>query len=64
MLARGRVAAVAVDTDEAGERDVIRIAGDLAAGGARRVERWSPPPPSKDWAAAWAARLHPVREAA
>ena len=46
--ARGRVAAVAVDTDAAGESAVMKIARDLASAGARRLERWAPP--GKDWA--------------
>jgi DNA primase len=53
-LARGRSAAIAVDADAAGERDVDRIATDLASAGAERVQRWSPP--TKDWAAYLAAR--------
>jgi hypothetical protein len=49
-LARGRVAAVALDADPAGERDVMKIARDLIDAGAREIERWKPP--AKDWNAA------------
>jgi Toprim-like len=46
-LARGRVAVVAVDADDAGDRHVKRFADELAEAGAVRIERWTPP--AKDW---------------
>lgn len=54
-LARGRVASVAFDADQAGEDAVRRVADDLAAGGARRIERLRPKG-AKDWAEALTAR--------
>jgi hypothetical protein len=53
-FARGRVAAVAVDTDAAGERVVGEMARDLCDAGARRIERWKAP--AGDWADAAARR--------
>ncbi len=53
-FARGRVAAVAVDTDAAGERVVKEMASALCDAGARRVERWKAP--AGDWADAASRR--------
>src|SRR5262249_34733220 len=50
-LARGRVAYVGLDVDQAGERACAIIARDLAEGGAVRVERLSPEQ-GRDWAEA------------
>ena len=55
-LARGRVAYVATDADEAGERVVDRWSEDLYAAGAREVRRLAPPAGSKDWCDALGAR--------
>jgi hypothetical protein len=55
-LARGRVAAVAVDSDAHGEAHVMQIAHDLAYAGATRIERWTPPG-SKDWAESLTTRV-------
>jgi hypothetical protein len=52
-LARGRAAAVAFDCDGAGEQHVRRVADDLLAGGATKIERWTPPDGAKDWSEAW-----------
>jgi hypothetical protein len=49
-LARGRVAAVALDADAAGERDVMKVGAELLAAGAVRVERRKPDEGAKDWA--------------
>lgn len=54
-LGRGRVVGVGVDVDAAGERVVGELAADLAAAGATRIERWTPPDGAHDWADAWAA---------
>lgn len=48
-LARGRVAAVALDSDEGGQSKVRKLADDLAQAGAKYLERWDSPK-SKDWA--------------
>lgn len=48
-LARGRVALIAFDADAAGEAAVERVAADLYAAGATRVQR-STPATGKDWA--------------
>ena len=48
-LARGAVALVALDPDDAGEAQVPRIAGDLLAAGALRVLRSRPPQGAADW---------------
>ncbi len=54
--ARGRVAYVATDADESGERVVERWSDDLYAAGAREVRRLAPPEGSKDWCDALGAR--------
>jgi DNA primase len=64
QLASGRVAGVGIDTDAAGEAKVRNIADDLAAAGAVRVERWTPPTGCKDWGDAWAARVMPPKKEA
>jgi Toprim domain-containing protein len=48
--AQGRVAYVAVDADEAGDRAAPRIMGDLKRAGAKSILRLRPQGPEKDWA--------------
>jgi hypothetical protein len=53
-LARGRLGAIATDSDDAGNDVEPTMNGDLTAAGATKVERWKPTL-AKDWADDWLA---------